>query len=574
MGCIKGNMVLYQEVAMCADISSNLCEKKMHVFQAQKNILKKIASAFLPVLPLLVFWIFWLFHPAYWFHTDPAAWYFLDSLAPFAGKPYVYVDHPGTPVHLIGTFLLGLTYPFFDSKEAFIRYYIGKPEVFFVQANLFLLTANILTVLIFYKTISASLNRDKMLAASALSLMYFGIHPHGFNSLIYWSHNSFNFIFGTLWLLWLYYELQKKTALGWKTLSALGFAAGAISMTQLYLLAWLVGGGVSIFVFRLQSGGSIRQALRDGFIALAGGAVGILSLLAPISGQVPRMLEWLARLLGTDGLYGAGAQNLYSLNLIPLSIGFWAQYTPALMLSLGLTIIGLAAIAWLTRQKQLAMSPADFAMLAGMLAQIAALLLILSKFFSRIRYTLSLAAVLPVLVFIIIKLLENSPWNVVPIKRVLYLGIIISALFFMARDMQIQEQRDFVEKDAAQARSVAAASLAQSKAIAKDEVVTVYGFGTPLKCAGLLLANNWIRAFDREIGDLCPNQYALYDFAFDVEFNLTQPVPEIEDIDWDLVVWPGNNTSLPIYLESVGARNIPGSWGIERSKWFYIRPEQ
>lgn len=546
----------------------------MHAYQAQKKILKKHAPAFLPVLPLLIFWIFWLFHPAYWFHTDPAAWYFLDSLAPFAGKPYVYVDHPGTPVHLIGTFLLGLTYPFFDSQEAFIRYYIGKPEAFFVQANLFLLAANILTILVFYKTVSPGLNRDKILAASALSLMYFGIHPHGFNSLIYWSHNSFNFIFGTLWLLWLYNALHKKTPPGWKTLSALGFAAGALSMTQLYLLAWLAGGVVSVFAFGLRSGRSMRQALGDGFILLAGGAAGILTLLAPISGQVPRMLEWLARLLGTDGLYGAGAKNLYSLNLIPLSIGFWAQYTPALMLALGLTLIGLATIAWLTRQKHLDISPADFAMLAGMLVQIAALLLILSKFFSRIRYTLSLAAVLPVLVFIIIKLLENSPWNLAPIKRMLYIGTIISALFFMVDDMQIQGQRDFVEKDAAQARSVAAASFAQSKGIAKDEVVTVYGFGTPLKCAGLLLANNWIRAFDREIGDLCPNQYALYDFAFDVEFNLTQPVPHIEEIDWDLVVWPGNNSYLPAYLESVGARNIPGSWGIERSKWFYIRPEQ
>jgi hypothetical protein len=546
----------------------------MHAFEVQKKILKKHVPAFLPVLPLLAFWTFWLFYPAYWFRTDPAAWYFLDSLAPFAGKPYVYVDHPGTPVHIIGTLLLGLTYPFFDNQDTFIRYHIGKPEIFFVLANLFLLAANMLTVLVFYKTVRANLGRDRILAASALSLMYFGIHPHGFSSLIYWSHNSFNFIFGTLWLLWLYHALQKKTHLGWKSLSALGFAAGALSMTQLYMLTWLAGGAVSIFAFGLRSGKSIRQALGDGFILLTSGAAGILALLIPISGQVPRMLEWLARLLGTTGLYGAGEQNLYSLNLIPLSIGFWAQYIPILMLALGLALVGLTTIAWLARQGRLYISPADFAMLVGMLAQTAILLLVLSKFFSRIRYTLSLAAVLPVLVFIIIKLLENSPWNSTNIKRMFYVGTITSALVFMVGDMQIQRQWDFVEKDAAQARSVAAASLAQSKGIAKDEVVTVYGFGTPLKCAGLLLANNWIRAFDQEIGDLCPNQYALYDFSFDVEFNLPQPVPHIEEIDWDLVVWPGNSSYLPAYLKSVGARNIPRSWGVERSKWFYIRPDE
>jgi hypothetical protein len=297
-------------------------------------------------------------------------------------------------------------------------------------------------------------------------------------------------------------------------------------------------------------------------------------MLLPISGQLPRLLEWLTRLIGSSGLYGAGEQNLYSLNLIPLSIGFWAQYAPTLMLALAVIIAGLSLVAWLVRKNQMVISPADFSILAGMLVQVAVLVLILAKFFYRIRYTLSLAAVLPMLLFVVIKLLENSPWNLVALKRAVYIGIISSAFVFMAHDMQIQRQRDFVEKDAALARSVATASLAQSMDISKDEVVTVYGFGTPLKCAGLLLANNWIRAFDREIGDLCPNQYALYDFAFEVELNLPQPVAQIEEIDWDLVVWPGNGSDLPVYLESVGAQNIPGSWGIERAKWFFIRPEQ
>ena len=528
----------------------------------------------MPVLPLLVFWIYWLFYPAYWFHTDPAAWYFLDSLAPFAGKPYVYVDHPGTPVHIIGTALLGLTYPFFGSQDDFIRYHIARPELFFVLANLFLLAMNIITILIFYKTINFNLRQDKILAASALSLSYFAIHPHGFNSLIYWSHNSFNFIFGTLWLLWLYHVLKKEKSPGWIVVSALGFAAGALAMTQLYLLAWLAGGAVSLFVFTFKVEKSLWKSIQNSFIFLAGGAVGILAMLLPISGQLPRLLEWLTRLIGSSGLYGAGEQNLYSLKLIPLSIGFWAQYAPTLMLALAVIVAGLTLVAWLVRKNQMVISPADFSILAGMLVQVAVLILILAKFFYRIRYTLSLAAVLPVLLFIVIKLLENSPWNLIALKRVLYIALISSAFVFMAHDMQIQRQRDFVEKDAALARSVAAASLAQSMDISKDEVVTVYGFGTPLKCAGLLLANNWVRAFDREIGNLCPNQYALYDFAFEVELNLPQPVPQIEEIDWDLVVWPGNGSDLPVYLESVGAKNIPGLWGIERAKWFFIRPEQ
>jgi hypothetical protein len=358
------------------------------------------------------------------------------------------------------------------------------------------------------------------------------------------------------------------------TLSALGFAAGALAMTQVYLLAWLVGGLVSVFVFTAQTEKPFRISIRNSIIFLAGGVIGILAMLLPISGQLPRLFEWLARLIGSSGLYGAGQQNFYSLNLIPLSIIFWVQYAPILMLTLAIIITGLILVIWLARKNLIIISPADLAILAGMLVQVAVLVLILAKFFYRIRYTIALAAVLPVLLFMIIKLLENSPWNLIVLKRALYLGIISSAFVFMINDMQIQRQRDFVEKDAALARSIAVASLAQSMDISKDEVVTVYGFGTPLKCAGLLLANNWIHAFDREIGDLCPNQYALYDFAFEVELNLLQSVPKIEEIDWDMVVWPGNGSDLPVYLESVGAKNIPGSWGVERSKWFYIRPEQ
>lgn len=521
--------------------------------------------------PLLLFWFFWLLHPAYWFHTDPSAWYFLDSLAPFNGKPYTYLDHPGTPVHLIGTFLLGLTTPFFESREDFIRYYIAEPETFFVMANFFLLVMNLLTIYVFYKTVVGSIRQDKLLAAGAISLMYFAIHPHGFQSLIYWSHNSFNFIFGTLWLLWLHHVIQQPKTPSLRTLFVLGFFAGAMGMTQLYMLAWLAGGFICVAVYSVRINKSFLEMQKNSIIYAAGGIIGILIMLAPASGQLPQMLAWFSRLLGSSGLYGAGDASLYSLNLIPLTVGFWAQYTPALLVAISLSLIGLTAIVWLNQRRKLEIPTADFALLAGTLMQIIILFFVLSKFFYRIRYTLSIAAVLPIVLFIVIKLLEKSPWNLVALKRTAYIGIVVLALFTMMQGMQTQRQRDFAEKDAARARAITVATLARTRGIPAREVVTVYGFGTPIKCAGLLLANNWIRAFDQELSEFCPNQYALYDFSFEVALNLAHPVPQIQDIDWDLIVWTGSNTELGDYIESVGARNIPGSWGVERSRWFYIR---
>ena len=78
--------------------------------------------------PLIIYWLYWTFNTSYWFNADPAAVYFLDSLSIFAGKSYTYVDHPGTPLQLIGSFLLALTYPFLDSSEAFISFHLARPD--------------------------------------------------------------------------------------------------------------------------------------------------------------------------------------------------------------------------------------------------------------------------------------------------------------------------------------------------------------------------------------------------------------------------------------------------------------
>jgi hypothetical protein len=39
-----------------------------------------------------------------------------------------------------------------------------------------------------------------------------------------------------------------------------------------------------------------------------------------------------------------------------------------------------------------------------------------------------------------------------------------------------------------------------------------------------------------------------------------------------MVVWPGNGSNLPEYLNAVGAVNIPKDWHIRRAKWFFIHP--
>lgn len=537
------------------------------------NWLKTNRWALLPTFPLILLWLFWACKPTYWFTADPAAQYFLDSLAIFAGKPYLYVDHPGTPLHLIGSLLMGLTYPFFGSPQKLIHYFITEPETFFFMANLFMLAMNLVTVVWFFQTASGNLKKDARLAGIAISLTYFAIHPQGFNSLTYWSHNSFNFIFGTLWLLWLFRETQQATPISKKKLFLLGLTAGALSMTQLYLLTWLAGGAATIFFLGIFKDKSLRQAFANALVFSFSGIAGIAALLLPALKALPNFIAWITRLVGNQGLYGAGEPGLYNLELIPLSLGFWAQYAPVLMTTLAFALILIGGTAWAAKKARLPFSPADKALLFGLLIQTLLLMLILSKMFYRLRYALSLAALLPVLLLLALKLTEHVNWNLTWLKRTFYAGLIVSALVFMSQEMLSQSKKSAEEREAAVARSQVVTIVAKQHHVDEKDLSVVYAWGTPLKCAGLIMANNWIHAFDREIGDLCPNQYALYDFAYEVKLNLPRPVPTIEQIHWDIVVWPGNGSNLPDYLKAVGAKTIPNSWGVIRSKWFYLAPD-
>ncbi|GAB4487009.1 MAG: hypothetical protein OHK0031_11120 [Anaerolineales bacterium] len=528
--------------------------------------MKKVFPYLVLLTPVLLVWGFWALRPSYWFNSDPAAWYFLDSLAIFSGKPYQYVDHPGTPLHLIGSLLLGLTSPFFASRADFLQFFIARPEIFFFMTNLFLLAMNIITLLALYQTIISHLKINRELSGISLAWMYFALHPQGFSSLTYWSHNSFNFIFGTLWLIWLYRAIQEGLP-GGRKIFLLGAAAGALAMTQLYLLAWLAGGFVTIFSLAWQTKKSLGRALKASAWFLAGGLSGIGALLLPIINALPRLISWLTRLLENDGLYGSGQQNFYSLALIPDSLIFWAQAIPLVLLALVLALILL-----IKRRQQPPLAPPDSAMRYGMLIQTALLLLALSKMFYRVRYTLALAAILPILFLLALKWREQNSASSVWLTRGLLLGVLLAAGFSVSRELLDLNKRAAIESEAARARSLAVTLLARRNAVPETSLVIVYGFGTPLKCAGLLLANNWLRAFDQEIGVLCPNQFALYDFAFDVSLNSPYPAPAIETIPWDMVIWPGNGSSLPAYLQSVGAENIPKGWGVNRGKWFFIRP--
>ena len=521
-------------------------------------------------IPLIIYWLYWTFNTSYWFNADPAAVYFLDSLSTFAGKSYVYVDHPGTPVQLIGSFLLALTYPFFSSSEAFISFHLARPGAFFLMTNIFLLAVNLFCAFAIFKTAITTLRHDRILGGIAVALLFFTLHPYSFPSLTLWSHNSFNFPFGTLWLVWLYLELRRDEALSPRRLVLLGFAAGVLSMAQMYFVAWLVSGIFTVFIFSLRLNRTFRESFAYVIYMLFGGLLGIIAMLIPIYKELPRFMVWLTRIITHQGLYGSGEKGIYSLSFIPLSINFWWHNIRPMIIVLLITLAILGFILWWKRRYREKIDPSVFAMLCGLLLQIGLILLLMSKAALKLRYSLSLAAILPVMILLVLQLLETTPWRTLQLRRWFYGIVLVGVVISLITQINLQAQRSFVEQDAAIAKMQAVRRLAKEKKIPEENVVVVYAYAVPLKCAGLLQASNWIGSFKKEISVVCPNQHAIWDS--NIELNISEYATDIKDLTWDMVIWPGNGTNLPQYLYSVGAINIPQSWHIRRSSWFFIHP--
>ncbi|MGE5376295.1 MAG: hypothetical protein ACM3XO_14650, partial [Bacteroidota bacterium] len=302
-----------------------------------------------------------------------------------------------------------------------------------------------------------------------------------------------------------------------------------------------------------------------------GGLLGNISMLLPIYKELPRFVNWTLHVTTHSGSYGTGEEGIFPLSLIPTALTVWWLNASPMVIALILVIIGLVVVAFLRRKNAAPVEPAIYAMTVAMTFHLFILLIPLIKAALKLRYTLSLAATLPILVLLLLKLSEGFEWRRVTVTRVASVLVLAAVGISLVQEMDLAQQRAFVEQEAIKATDRAEKLLAKQMNVPQSDLVVVYAFATPLKCSGLLEASNWTGAFKDKVAALCPNQHAIFDS--ELQLNTYEPVPGLKDIDWDLVVWPGNGSNLPAYLDSVGAVTIPDSWRLRRDKWFYIHSE-
>jgi len=167
-------------------------------------------------------------------------------------------------------------------------------------------------------------------------------------------------------------------------------------------------------------------------------------------------------------------------------------------------------------------------------------------------------------------------FQVVNLKKAKWAGIVhaiilVNMIIIFPQQLKLALERSYYEEEVQKAEARAVHLVARELGVQDNEVTTVFAYGTPLKCANLLIASEYSGHFQKEISEMCPNQYGIYDTK--IQLNPAQPLVDIREIEWDLVVWPGNGSDLPEYLASVNAINIPSSWQVQRDAWYYVHSE-
>ena len=147
-------------------------------------------ATLLLILTLACSWLYVHWNePATYYNLkyDPEFPYFMNSLAVFKGKPYGYMDHPGTPVELLGTFILTLTYPLTRiSSVSFVMYHITNPGLFLSIARALIALMSMAGVYLLVKYSITLKSRTDEFISIAIAALFFAVHaPFTFTTLTY-----------------------------------------------------------------------------------------------------------------------------------------------------------------------------------------------------------------------------------------------------------------------------------------------------------------------------------------------------------------------------------------------------
>jgi len=499
----------------------------------------------LPILLLVGFWILfhWINFDLFYVNYDPEIPYMFNSFTPFIDLSlYNRMDHPGVIMQLLGSAFYVITYPLSIYKtDPIIEYHIKHPAVFLTFARAFLLMINILTIIVIFRREAKSNNWVSILRAFSVGYFYFAIHPDSFSFLTIWSPNAFNFAVGTLLLFSLYELLKTNKNITKQEEYAVGFLFGVAATFQVYMIVWIFGICITIFVYRLLMtsnwGKSIQSALRVGSNAIFGYIITTLIILP----HYRSFFGWVSGIFTHQGMYGAGPKGIGSLEQFIFNFKQLWSYNLALILC---TVVIGAILFFIFIIFRHRIKPPNWmiAISIGSMVQIGLLSFLVIKHPAN-RYLLSIAAILPILLLIVIELIEELTSNN---RKIYQYSLFVISVFvlvgflgnWISTNRSASERASYLHQYENEVERFLS-SYTDKYNKNRDDVNILWTYGSYSRCYALNLGAGYAKnMIIDEVRQTCPNEQRL------VVWEGVNSLEHFED--WDVII--GN----PTYLETYG----------------------
>lgn len=499
--------------------------------------LAHVIGAYLPALALLAYWVYAEFlQPVPFSHSsryDPETPYLFNSLGLIVGQPYAYYHHPGTPLEVVGTFLLVLVRIVIGrTTTPFPVRILENPELFFRASHALLAIASVIGVVWIVTQLDRKRSTLGLLAATAIALTFFAAYPgEGLRTLTYWSHNSLAFPGGTLLLFGLYLRLRTGRAILGREFWLWGALTGILAACQLYFATWTIGVGVSLVVFDSLQGKGWGTSMKHGLWVLGGSALGFHVALLPVLDRYRDFVNWVLSLILHQGIYGGGPTGIFSWQQLLVNVQMLATkvWLPLVLTTL---CFGLLMASILLRKRWVSPGAHWWPLAIGVSVQLVATLALILKHPST-HYMLAPASICPLLL-----LLAFEPLSSINRTGVAAASAIVLAFFAVGIVMRVQEQSRWREAAARVEGDVAALVrwVAPSEGATAADARVLWGYGTSSPCFALRFGSEWANGlFEKEIARLCPR-----DWVYNVWSGIAEVPPEYKPLweskDWEVLV--------------------------------------
>jgi hypothetical protein len=375
--------------------------------------------------------------------------------------------------------------------------------------------------------------------ALSLALLFYGLHPNSFKTLTVWSHTSFNFPLGAGYLILLFRvaqaaqgQISNRLAVG------LGLALGVMIAIMINFIPWLVTTLLFIFLSNNAKKISWKKSLITGSILVLSCVAGFLGSILPSIHRMPYFFGFIYNILGHQSRYGTGPEGFLSIPLLLSNLREMVTAAPLLFLAM-LASLFISLFFFLqrdhrTREKRAREHGSLWALNVSLLLQCGMITLAVLKHPGG-HYLLSLAATLPVLSLLIVKLSDFHGRFSRQLGKALIIFSIISISAFALLSIK-NRQAELLEARAVEAEINRITTEQEMRLNKKPgELLILRTNETYSYCSALLHGDVFTAGvFATEINARCPSQ-AYFINRFDwVLYHGTQVA--IHDLPWDMLV--------------------------------------